>query len=259
MNGVASQPGVDPSPFDLCRGGSPAGVPAAALCLHGLTGTPYEVRPLAEAIARRGIRARGPVLPGHDSTPEALAAIPRSVWLSAVRDEYRHLRAAHRRVFVVGLSLGGLLALRLSQEESVDGLVAVATPLAFRQPIPLLIPLLKWIVPTIAKKTGSDIRDAEARARHPGYDRIPLASVHEVIRLQRTVASGLSRITAPTLVAHGSHDITADLGDAERIHREVGAKVKELMILPRSAHVVPVDVDGAELAEATADFLARQL
>ena len=37
---------VDPAPFDLAGEG-----PAAALCLHGLTGTPYEVRPLGEAIA----------------------------------------------------------------------------------------------------------------------------------------------------------------------------------------------------------------
>ena len=66
---VAASPRVDPSAFDLPGKGR-----AAALCLHGLTGTPYEVRPLAEAISAAGIRAVGPALPGHNETPERLAA-----------------------------------------------------------------------------------------------------------------------------------------------------------------------------------------
>lgn len=250
---------VDTSPFDLCSDGRPEDALAAALCLHGLTGTPYEVRPLAEAVAERGIRARGPLLPGHGSTPEALAILPRGAWLSAVCEEYRGLRKQHERVFLVGLSLGGLLALALAEAEPVDALVVVGTPLAFRQPIPLVVPLLKRIVPTLEKKTGSDIRDPEAHARHPSYSRMPLASVHELIRLQRVVRGGLSRITAPTLIAHGSHDTTAHPRDAERIHREVSSEVKQLMFLSNSAHVVPVDFDGAELSQAVADFLERWL
>jgi len=248
---------VDASPFDLRPAVENRRERAAALCLHGLTGTPYEVRPLAEAIVRRGIRARGPLLPGHDSEPEALVRLPRGAWLQAVRSEYEVLRAEHESVFVVGLSLGGLLSLALAQQHDVAAVVVVGTPLALRQPIPLVVPWLKHVVPMLRKRTGSDIRDPEARARHPGYDRMPLAAVHELIRLQRSVRSGLVRVTAPTLVAHGRHDATAHRRDAERIHREISAREREILILPSSAHVVPVDFDGAMLAEASANFVAR--
>jgi carboxylesterase len=61
-------PLIDSSAFDLPGGGR-----AAALCLHGLTGTPYEVRSLGVAFAASGIRAFGPALPGHNETPERLA------------------------------------------------------------------------------------------------------------------------------------------------------------------------------------------
>jgi carboxylesterase len=71
---------VDASPFDL--GGD---APAAALCLHGLTGTPYEVRPLAEALVAAGIRAVGPSLPGHDSTAAELADTTHGQWVEAAR------------------------------------------------------------------------------------------------------------------------------------------------------------------------------
>ena len=69
---------VDASAFDwmpVCGDGR-----AAALCLHGLTGTPYEVRPIAEALVARGIRARGPALPGHDTTLEDLSRVFAQSW-----------------------------------------------------------------------------------------------------------------------------------------------------------------------------------
>jgi carboxylesterase len=51
---------VDPSRFALPGAGR-----GAALCLHGLTGTPYQVRPIGEALAAAGIAAIGPALPGQ--------------------------------------------------------------------------------------------------------------------------------------------------------------------------------------------------
>jgi carboxylesterase len=250
---------VDPGPFDLFEGGEPAEAEAAALCLHGLTGTPYEVRSLGEALRDRGIRARGPLLPGHNSTPEALVSVPRGAWLSAVRDEYHRLREQHERVFVVGLSLGGVLGLALAQEEPVDALAVVGTPLALRQPIPLLIPLLKHVMPFRHKRGGSDIRDDEARSRHPSYDRMPLASVHELILLQREVRRRLSEVRSPIFVGHGAHDATASPRDAERIHGAVASERKELRLFENSGHIVPVDHDAAALAEAVANFLQAQV
>ena len=57
-----------------------------------MIGTPYEVRPPAEALATRGFACLGPLLPGHGTDPGELAS-------------------THERVYVLGLSMGGLLAL----------------------------------------------------------------------------------------------------------------------------------------------------
>jgi carboxylesterase len=186
-------------------------------------------------------------------------SVPRGAWLSAVRDEYRRLRDQHERVFVVGLSLGGVLGLALAQEEPVDALAVVGTPLALRQPIPLLIPLLKHVMPFRHKRGGSDIRDDEARSRHPSYDRMPLASVHELILLQREVRRRLSEVRSPIFVGHGAHDTTASPRDAERIHGSVASELKELRLFENSGHIVPVDHDAEALAEAVASFLQAQM
>jgi carboxylesterase len=243
---------VDSSPFDLPGRGR-----AAALCLHGLTGTPYEVRPLGEALAAAGIAARGPALPGHNETPQRLARTTSRAWLEAARGHLSELRSRHEVVFLVGLSMGGLLTLRLASEEPVAGLAVVGVPLRLRHPVRRLVPLLKYVFPFPPKPGGSDIADPEARARHPSYTIMPLAAVHELIRLQRRVAAGLGRITAPILVAHGAHDQTADPADAREIFESVGSATRERLILESSAHVVPVDHDGPVLARAVVEFFAR--
>ena len=243
---------VDPAPFELPGAGR-----AAALCLHGLTGTPYEVRPIGEALSAAGIAALGPALPGHNETPERLARVPHEAWIDAARAALARLRGTHARVFVVGLSMGGLVALSLAAEESVDAAVVVGVPLRLRPLAVRLVPVAKHFVRFFPKAGGSDIRDAGARARHPSYDRMPLAAVHELLRLQRRVRALLPRVAAPLLVAHGAHDRTADPEDSREILERVASREREHLRLEASGHVVPVDVDGPQLAAATVEFLRR--
>jgi carboxylesterase len=243
---------VDVNPFDL-----PGRGPAAALCLHGLTGTPYEVRPLGEALSHSGIRAFGPTLPGHNETPARLARTSHGEWLDAARGHLRSLRGRHERVFIVGVSLGGLLSLALAAEEPVDAAVVVGTPLRFSRALSVLVSLATPFVPFYRKREGSDIRDPAARARHPSYDVMPLASVSELIRLQRLVRKRLASVRAPILIAHGAQDRTAAPADAHAIHASVASAERELLLLETSGHVVTVDHDGLRLARATAEFLSR--
>lgn len=244
---------VDVTPFDLRPG--PGGAKGdAVLCLHGLTGTPYEVRPVAEALVGRGLRARGPWMAGHEGGHEALARTSFGDWVELARRELEALRAEHERVFVVGVSMGGLVTLRLAQTAAVDGVVVIGTPLALRRPLPLLARVLRRLTPFRAKR-GSDIREPVARARHPGLAATPLAAVTELVRLQAEVVANLARIEAPILIAHGRHDRTAMPRDAARIHAGVSSRRKELFYLERSGHVATVDYDGPALARAAADFI----
>ena len=241
---------VDPSPFDFPGEGR-----AGALCLHGLTGTPYEVRPLGEALSAAGIRALGPALPGHNSNPRRLAVIHREEWLGAARENLDRLRQEHEVVFGVGLSMGGLVTLKLASEGVFDAAVVVGTPLRLAQPAAALVPLIRHVVPFMRKAVGSDIRDPEARHRHPSYRIMPLAAVRQLQHLQREVRGLLGRVRTPLLVAHGAHDRTANPSDSKEIVASVGSEERELLVLERSGHVVPVDHDGPALAAATVRFL----
>jgi len=244
---------VDTSPYDL----GPAESATAVLCMHGLSGTPYEVRPVAEAVARAGVRARGIALPGHCTSPEDLARTSRHAWVDAAGTALDELRARHDRVVLVGVSMGGVVALRVAQEAHVDALVTIGSPLELDAPIRWFIPFVKHLMPMLAKRGGSDIRNDAARARHPGYPVMPLAAVHELIRLQREVTPALGRVETPLLVAHGAHDRTSHPRNAKMIHDGVASEVREIVMYERSGHVVPVDHDGRELSQRVAVFVGE--
>ena len=243
---------VDSGAFDLGEGSD------AALCLHGLTGTPYEIRPIGEALAAAGVRAVGPYLAGHGGEPEALARTTFGDWIDAVASAHRALRERHERVFLVGLSLGGLLSLLRAANADVDALAVIGVPLRLRTRLAPFLPIARYRWPYLPKRRGSDIRDAVARARHPSLRVMPTASAIELIRLQRRVRAALGRVTAPLLVAHGCLDATAHPDDARRIAAEVASTERELLWLPNSGHVAPVDYDGFELSRAVVDFLTRK-
>lgn len=247
--------GVDASPYDLGQHETAT----AVLCLHGLSGTPYEVRPVAEQLAAAGMRALGIALPGHNTSPEDLARTSRSQWVDAAFEAVEELRSAHDRVAIVGVSMGGVVSLEIAAGAHVDAIVTIGAPLELDAPIRWGVPFLKHLKPMLEKKGGSDIRSETARARHPGYKVMPLAAVHELIRLQREVVAKLDRVHAPILVTHGAHDRTSHPRNARVIHGGVASEVRELVMYDQSAHVVTVDHDGQALAERAAGFVQAQL
>ena len=227
------------APFEL---GDVGGTGPALLCLHGLTGTPYEVRPPKAVYAELGFACLGPALPGHlpGETPEELARTPRSAWLEAVTSAFDRLAATHGRVFVMGLSLGGVLALALAQHRAVAGLLVLGAPIDLGRLYRRLIPLLVRVLPSVPRTPG--IVDEEARERHPGYRRMPLRSVVELIKLQAEVEVGLGRVIAPARLLYSRADRTVSPSDAARIARQLAGAV-EIEYLETSGHVMSVDLE----------------
>src|SRR5207237_8265420 len=87
--------------------------PDACLLLHGLTGSPAEMRPVGDALAAAGFRAVAPLLPGHGTTPEDLSKTTRADLELAAQSALLSLAGA-RRVFLCRLSVGALLSIRVA-------------------------------------------------------------------------------------------------------------------------------------------------
>ena len=98
----------------------------AVLLSHGITGAPTEMKPLVRTLAAAGFTVACPRLAGHCSTLEELKGTRWTDWLATLEESLRALRAQHGPVFVSGLSMGALLALRLAIDHP-DDVAGVAT------------------------------------------------------------------------------------------------------------------------------------
>lgn len=239
------------------------------LCLHGLTGTPYEVAPLARALASAGFAVSAPLLAGHGETTAVLAATRWQDWFASAEAAFDQLLRAcgEGRVAVLGFSMGGLLALRMARlrPDSVSALVALSVPLRLR---PWQIAAAKaWRrlpefvrrgrLGAIRKRGGCDAIDADVRRENPGLLELPIGSVAELVELGAIVRQDLAFIKQPTLVAHGERDHTVDLQASYELAGSLAAEVVNRLWLPRSAHLIGVDVEHARLAEVVVQFLNR--
>lgn len=246
-------------PFDL-SGRSPA-----VLLLHGFTGTPWEVRPVADALHARGYACVAPLLPGHGQTPEALSTTRWSDWVSATDEVLDRLLARHPRVVVLGMSLGGLLALQAAgryQDRGVVGVVTLACALRLARWASWGLFLARqlgsrlpdWYVP---KFLGSDVQDPVVRRANPGYTRHPLRAARELLVGQAAVRAMLPSLRVPLLAIHGLVDRVTPVRASMELVRMVGSREAILVLAPRSGHLLAVDRDREEVARQVCAFVGR--
>jgi carboxylesterase len=263
--GGLPDPRFDKSPLSI------AGDDRGALCLHGFTGTPFEVRPLAEALGREGLTVAAPTLAGHGDSLAALAASTWGDWLASAEAALDALstRVGGRPVARVGFSRGALLSLRLARlyPERVSALVAMGTPLRLRRwktaviraANALPLPWARMPDARVPKPNGSDISIPEMRYGNPGLQAFPVAALGQLVGLMDAVRGDLPAVRAPALLAHGRHDHVVPAADAEELAAKLGSPVKERLWLERSFHVVGLDVDAAQLTRAVTGFVSRFL
>lgn len=238
---------------------------ASVLLVHGLTGTPYEMRYLGERLAAAGIRALGVRLAGHAGEPEELGEATHANWYESVVDGFERIRAYGDPNVVIGLSMGAMLAARLAidQREAVSGVVMLAPafhiPFWHRVALRALRPagaLAKNIY--FHKPGGSDIHDAAARQIHPGSRLMPLSAALNLIELSDYVRPLLPELVQPTLLIHSRQDHTCPFdANVELVMNRVGAAEKRVVPLEESYHVITVDSEKDLVAREALDFVAQ--
>jgi carboxylesterase len=233
------------------------------LLVHGFTGTPKEMRWLGEYLANQGHSVLGVRLAGHATQLEDLQRTHWEDWLACVEDGYRYLSGVAGQIFIIGLSLGGILSLTFASEVHtpgcpVAGVVAMAAPASL--PVnPHLVPVIKLASPF--KKTNpkppSDWVDKESEKQQIAY---PLDSVRagsEVNLLLYEMITGLPEITTPALLIYSRDDqvVTAAAGHAELIYERLGSPQKKLTWIEGSGHNLTRDAQRQQVFKLVGEFV----
>jgi carboxylesterase len=241
-------PGAEPFHHE----GSRVGV----LLCHGFTGTPQSLRPWAEHLAAAGLTVALPRLPGHGTTTAEANLTHWEDWYAELDRNLTLLRERCDDVFVMGLSMGGTLAIRLAEEhgDAIAGLVLVNPSLLTKRPDRFLLPVLQLVLPTYAG-IASDIK--KPGVTELAYDRIPLKAAYQLSRLWVTTRADLAKVTQPILVFRSTEDHVVEPDSCRLLQEKVSSTDLREVVLQDSYHVATLDNAAQTIFEGSLDFVRR--
>jgi carboxylesterase len=234
------------------RDGGPIGV----LLCHGFTGSPASMRPWADYLAERGASVVVPRLPGHGTNLQDMTSTRWVDWYAEDQRELLDLADRCPDVFVMGLSMGGTLALRLAEQhpEVVRGLVLVNTSLRSDNKAMAVLPVLKSFVPAI-KGVSNDI--AMPGQDEIAYDRTPLKPLYSLTKFWRIVRDDLPQVKAPMLVYRSAQDHVVEESSFNLLIERSGSTEIEHHVLERSYHVATLDYDAEQIFAGSWEFVTK--
>lgn len=228
------RPGSEP--FFL-RGGTRAGV----LLIHGFTGIASDMRPIGARLNADGLTALGVRLTHHGTHGEDMNRSRWHDWYTAALDGYHLLRDQCEQVWVMGLSMGGVLALHLAAQEKVAGVVTMSAPsngyyqkAGWRARYANLYGMLFRFVPKEHPDGWHEIQS---------YPVFPTFAVQQFFDLLKATDEILPKVTAPTLLIHSHGDTFIPGDNMPYFYERLINAPREMFWLEKSEHVVTKDVE----------------
>jgi len=250
--------------------------PVAVLLIHGLTGTPTELRRVAQGLAKRGFTVYVPTLAGHCGDNADLQATGWKDWYESVRKTFVGIRQRHETVFVGGLSMGAVMSMHMAAEHpgQIAGLLLYSTTLRYdgwnMPKAAVLTPLLMAIpfgvhLCRFNETSPYGIKDVRLRAiverqmkagesSNAGLLTMSGVSVRELHRLVAVVKRDMPKVTTPALVLHSSEDDITSRWNADYVEKHLGGPVTKVL-LDDCYHMITVDLQYRTVITLSADFI----
>jgi len=246
------RPGAEP----LSRDGQGNLAQIGILVLHGFTGSPVSVRPLAELLSRRGFAIEMPLLPGHGTRPKDLLPTRYADWRAEALAALGRLRARTQHVLVVGLSMGGTLALDLATSERLDGVATINAQILDRGGLIVkLAPVLEKLIPIApASAAGLSKNDIKKGGDEDAYTWVAAAAGNSLVRALPEVRARLKSLTCPLLVIYSRDDHSVPPDNSKALPNLVSSQQVTVLELTESYHVATLDNDLPLIDERVASF-----
>lgn len=225
------------------------------LVVHGFTGTPHSVRPMAEALANKGYTVSMPLLVGHGRTPEDMEKSSHQEWIQSCVEGLNWLKERTRKQFVFGFSMGGTLALYLAENFEVSGLILLNAGYSRLGMFHLFADLQSRGI-AFAEGIGSDIK--KPGIKEVAYSKAPVRSGFEFKKLVDQVQKGIARVNVPIQIFSTIQDQVVDFRSGTDIFAAVSSREKYFYTLTKSGHVALLDYDAETIEEITEAFIRTQ-
>jgi carboxylesterase len=166
-------------------------------------------------------------------------------WAQAARTAFDEMRRRYQSVSVVGLSMGGALAVALTAEvREVSALVLIAPyiemPKSFRAAA-----MTHWLwgrfAGEISAQNPESVHDPIEREKSLAYGAVTGSALYQLLKVVRRARKALSSVKAPTLLIQSRDDPRCSPRGAEQAVKKLGAREKKLVWTEGAGHVITVD------------------
>ena len=195
-----------------------------------------------------------PRLPGHGTRWQDANRTIWQDWFAEAQRSFVELQERCDQVVVLGLSVGGCLALRLAETRgpSVRGVVVVNPSMSTTDRRARFSGLVSKVMPS-APGIVDDI--AMPDVTEGGYDRVPTRAFHSLRALWALTTAELPRVTQPLLVFTSPQDHVVEPANSDLVLARVSSRVKEQRLLPKSYHVATLDYDAQTIFDGSLAFV----
>jgi len=250
-----------------------AGGKVGVLLLHGLCGTPAEMRFVAMGLARAGYTVHTPQLAGHGAENGGRW----QDWYLSAREALNEIRKECDTVIVGGLCMGAILGLHLAARNpgKVQG-VSLFSPTLWINgwAMPWTMRLFnmvrtRWFANFFnfadAESLGikcprvrSFVKSALDSSGPAEYGRAGVngTMVLEHRRMVDAAMKLLHRVKQPTLIVHSQEDDYANINNAHYLQGEIHGKV-DMVVLNDSYHMVTLDKQRHLVVDSTRAFVDK--
>lgn len=225
------------------------------LVIHGYTGGPYEVEPLVDYLREKtDWKIEVPLLPGHGEKL-ALENVTYDKWIHAAETELKKMQAECKTVYVIGFSMGGMIAAYLAAKYKVDKLVLLATARKYLS--------FKYMSLYIGEVIGDGLRgklhENDIYLHYKSkVGAVPFKANIEFMKLVSRTKLYLKDITSPVFIAQGQKDGLVPASTAYYLDKEIMSKQKEVVFFEQSNHLICLGHDKDVLNKMIYNFLIQE-
>ncbi len=220
---------------------------AGCLVIHGFGGDVKEVAPLASCLTNHGYMVLCPSLKGHTGRRKDLQCVSYTDWIASAEEGLLSLLADCNVVFIIGFSMGGLLAINLGLKHNIGGIVTVNTPIFYLNIKRAFLNSVNVLIRKDFKTISRNIKASRA---------LPFSSLLNFISLVKATKPLIKLLSCPIFVAQAIDDPTVRKSSANYIFQRTGSQIKRLEFYNSSEHLILLSQNAELVIEDVIGFIS---
>lgn len=248
--------------YPIIPDGEPCLLPGGKIgcvLLHGFTAMPAETHPLGNILNEKGCTVLAVRLAGHGTHPEDLVDVHWGDWIADVQSAIEELDGMTNQIFLIGQSMGGMIAISAAAGHPVAGVVGLSTP-AFIQ-----FSDRERARITRDSDAGRIIRKPHVRLHphygicreknYPAYAAYPARILLELESACSTMRKNLSSVSCPVLFIQSRQDEGISLNSLPYLYDHVGSNDRRMVWLDGFGHSLIQDPNRSVMFEIVWNFI----